>query len=188
MPDSRWLARARPLRSGGATDGLLEDCGSGCPKRTCAAGLTPGTSSLACVSRRAAALAGIAAPVCFVTAWAVAGARTPGYSPVEEHISELARVGAPTRLLMTSGMVGFGLLAPVWATSLPRKVATSVAAAGLATIGVAAAPLGAAGGDGPHAAAAGVAYLAMAATPVLGAELGSARASRAVGLLSAVLL
>jgi hypothetical membrane protein len=138
--------------------------------------------------RRLAALAGIAAPVCFVTAWAVAGARTPGYSPVRQHISELARVGAPTRPLMTAGMVGFGVLAPVWASSLPARVGTSVGAAGLATLGVAAAPLGASFGDGPHAAVAGLAYAAMASTPLLGAHLGARRTSRAVGLASATLL
>ncbi|MDX6265389.1 MAG: hypothetical protein QOD70_129 [Frankiales bacterium] len=138
--------------------------------------------------RRLAAVAGIAAPICFVTGWAVSGARTPGYSPVRQHISELARIGAPTRPLMTAAMVGFGVLAPVWAGSLPRRVGTSVGAAGLATLGVAAAPLGASFGDGAHAAAAGVAYAAMAATPLLGAHLGATRSSRVAGLASAALL
>ncbi|MCU1623284.1 MAG: rane protein [Frankiales bacterium] len=140
------------------------------------------------VPRRLPALAGIAAPVCFVSAWALAGARLAGYSPVREHISELARVGVPTRPLMTAGMVGFGVLAPVWAVGLPRGLRTSVGAAGLATLGVAAAPLGASFGDGPHVAAAAASYVAMASTPLLGAHLGAPRLSRATGIASAVLL
>jgi hypothetical membrane protein len=134
--------------------------------------------------RRLVSLAGVAAPVCFVTGWAVAGSQAPGYSPVREHISELARVGAATRPLMTAGMVGFGLLAPIWATSLDRGARAAVTTAGLATLGVAAAPLGASWGDTPHAVAAGVAYAAMAATPTLGAP----RTARTASVLSALLL
>lgn len=138
--------------------------------------------------RRVRPLAGVAAPVSFVTAWAVAGTRVPGYSPVREHISELARVGAATRPLMTAGMVGFGVLAPLWATGLDRGARAAVTAAGLATLGVAAAPLGASWGDAPHAVAAGAAYAAMAATPALGAGLGAPRAARTASVLSALLL
>ncbi|MCU1602364.1 MAG: hypothetical protein JWO22_3073 [Frankiales bacterium] len=131
--------------------------------------------------RRLAALAGIAAPVCFVTAWAVAGEQLRQYSPVREHISELARVGVETRPLMTSGMVAFGALAPLWSRSLQGPARTTVLAAGVGSLGVAAAPLGASWGDTPHVVAAGVTYVAMAASPTMDGN-------RAVGALSGALL
>ncbi len=131
--------------------------------------------------RRLAALAGIAAPVSFVTAWAVSGAQLRHYSPVREHISELARVGVETRPLMTSGMVAFGVLAPLWSRSLDGPTRTAVAAAGLGSLGVAAAPLGASFGDTPHVVAAAATYVAMAASPTVSGN-------RAVGALSGALL
>lgn len=148
------------------------------------------------MDRRLGAACGIAAPVSFVGGWAVAGALTHGYSPVSEHISELARVGVETRPLMSAAMVGFGVLAPLWAITLGRSlgspaVRTSVTAAGLTTLAVAALPLGGAQGDGTHAVAAGAAYVAMAATPLLAARRleGAARwASYATGLASAAML
>jgi hypothetical membrane protein len=126
----------------------------------------------------------------FVGAWLVAGARTPGYSPVREHISDLAAVGASTRPLMTAGMVGFGVLAPLFATTFEdRRVRLSLAVAGLGTLGVAAAPLGASFGDGPHVAAAAVSYVAMALTPALGARsLGAPRTSYLLTALAGLLL
>jgi hypothetical membrane protein len=148
------------------------------------------------MDRRLGAACGIAAPVSFVGGWLVAGLRTPGYSPISEHISELARVGAQTRPLMTTAMVGFGVLAPVWAATLGRslgsaKVRAGVTAAGLGTLAVAALPLGAPYGDGPHAVAAGAAYVAMASSPLLAAPRleGRARvASYLTGVASATML
>lgn len=125
------------------------------------------------------ALAGIAAPVSFVGGWLVAGARTPGYSPVRDHVSDLAAVGATTRPLMTAGLVGFGLLAPLFATTFEdRRVRLALTFAGLGTLGVAAAPLGASFGDGPHVVAAAVSYFAMALVPAAGVRsLGAPRTS-----------
>lgn len=145
---------------------------------------------------RVGAWCGIAAPSCFVTGWLVAGARTDGYSPVHDHISELARVGAPTRPLMTAALVGFGVLAPVWAATLGRSLGStavrlSVTAAGVTTLGVAALPLGASYGDTPHAVAAGLGYAAMALSPLLAAPHLTGRwrqASYTVGAASAALL
>ena len=48
-------------------------------------------------------------PAAFVAAWAVSGATTDGYSPVHDAISDLAAVGAPTRVAMTAGFVVFGV-------------------------------------------------------------------------------
>jgi hypothetical membrane protein len=139
--------------------------------------------------RRVGALAGIGAPVCFVGGWLVAGARAHDYDPLRDFISDLARVGVPTRPLMTAGLVGFGVLAPLWSRTLAAaldepRLRVTVTAAGLGTLAVAALPLGASWGDAPHGVAAGASYVAMAATPLV----GGARASYAAGLASAVML
>jgi len=97
---------------------------------------------------------------------------------------------------MTTAFVVFGVLAPVWARTLGARLGSgavrlSVTVSGLATLGVAAFPLGASYGDGPHAVAAVTGYVAMALTPLLAARHLSGRlqrGSRAVGLLSAALL
>lgn len=155
------------------------------------------------VPRRLGALCGIAAPAAFVGAWVVAGLRTDGYDPVEQAISQLAREGADTRGLMTSGFVAFGVLLPVWARVLRREldsraVGAAATLAGLATVGVALLPLSRDPGgtqDLLHAAAAGTGYVAMALTPLLAApalrRLGhdrAAAASAVVGVLSAAAL
>ena len=145
---------------------------------------------------RLGAWCGVAAPASFVGGWLVAGARAERYSSVHDHISELARVGAPTRPLMTAAFVGFGLLAPVWARTLGRSleapaVQVAVAAAGVTTLGVAAFPLGGRYGDGAHAVAAGLGYVAMALSPLLAAPHLRGRArptAAAVGAASALLL
>jgi hypothetical membrane protein len=120
----------------------------------------------------------------------IAGARTPGYSSVQDHVSDLAAIGAPTRPLMTAGLLGFGVLAPIWASTLSDpRVRTAVTAGGIGTLAVAAAPLGASFGDGPHVAAAVVSYLGMALAPALGARsLGAPRTSYALTALAGVLL
>lgn len=155
------------------------------------------------VPRTVGALCGIAGPVAFVGAWLVGGLVRDGYDPVEQAISQLAREGASTRVLMTAGLVGFGLLVPVWAVVLgrvlrSRAVATAAAVAGLATLAVAALPLTREPGgtqDLLHAVAASLGYVAMAATPLLAAGplrrrgcRRAATASVAVGLLSTACL
>ncbi|MDQ1519109.1 MAG: hypothetical protein QOI55_182, partial [Actinomycetota bacterium] len=80
-----------------------------------------------------------------MTAWLVAGARADGYSPVDDAISRLAASGAPTRAVMTTGFVCFGIALPVFAATARERIGNSAAIAaavtGLATLGVAAAPL-----------------------------------------------
>jgi len=128
---------------------------------------------------RFAAGGGLLAPASFVGAWAVFGARREGYDPVEQAISQLARIGTPERLGMTAGFVAFGLLLPVFAARLPalleagRPLRTSMLVAGVSTLAVAALPLQREeGGTGDllHAIAAGTGYLAMAVSPALGAR------------------
>lgn len=145
---------------------------------------------------RWAALTGIAAPASFVTGWVVGGARARDYSSLHDAISQLARVGAPTRPVMTAGFLGFGLLALPWARTLAgslddRRLLGSVGLAGLSTLAVAALPLGGPLGDGAHALTAGLGYVGMAVSPLLGAGslTGRARAaSYTVGAVSAACL
>jgi len=152
------------------------------------------------VPTRLGAACGLLAPIAFVAAWLVGGLLTEGYDPVGSAISQLAREGAPTRALMTGGLVAFGLLLPVWAVVLGRRlgsrpVQAAATVAGLATLAVAALPLTRDPGgtsDLLHAVAAGIGYVAMALTPLLAAGplrragyAGAAAASAVVGLLSA---
>jgi len=154
---------------------------------------------------RAAGASGVLAPASFVGAWAVCGAvRDDGYSPVQDAISQLARVGSPTRVGMTAGFVGFGLLLPVFAQRLPgligagRAVRVAATVAGVSTLAVAALPLqreAGGRGDALHAVAAGIGYAAMAATPLLAVRglrrTGRGRAaalSAGVGIASATAL
>lgn len=151
-------------------------------------------------SRPRSSWGGIAGPAAFVSAWLVGGAVQPGYSPVDDAISQLAAVGAPTRGLMTSGMVAFGLGVPAYASSLRESVPgpawTTAVGTGLATLGVAAAPLGASPAtDAVHVGLAALAYATLAATPLLGARAlaGSghqlaARLSVATGVASGACL
>lgn len=151
------------------------------------------------VPRRLGAVCGIAAPTAFVAGWIVNGLRTEGYDPLTDAISQLARVGAPTRPLMTACFVAFGVLAPVWAPVVARELRAPalrpvVTFAGLATVAVAALPLtreGGGTGDLLHAVAAGTGYVAMATTPLVAAvalrrsgHTGAAYASLTVGLVS----
>ena len=131
------------------------------------------------VPARVASVCGLLAPASFVGAWAICGAvRDDGYDQMEQAISQLARVGSPTRVGMTAGFVGFGLLLPVFAQRLPdllragTALRTSMWVAGVSTLGVAALPLQREpGGTGDllHAVAAGTGYAAMAASPAIAA-------------------
>lgn len=155
------------------------------------------------IPRTVAAGCGIVAPLAFVGAWLVGGLRTDGYDPLADAISQLAGEGAPTRVLMTTGFVVFGLLLPVWAWQLGRELDSkalrnAAAAAGVATLVVALLPLTREEGqtqDTLHAVAAGVGYVAMALTPLLAAgplrRMGYDRAagsSAVVGVVSALAL
>ncbi|HEX4905724.1 MAG TPA: DUF998 domain-containing protein [Acidimicrobiales bacterium] len=114
--------------------------------------------------------AGVLGPTAFVAAWAIAGARRAGYSPVDDAISRLAEVGASSRPLMNAGFVTFGVAVPTFAVAarqaLGPPATAALVVAGLSTLGVAATPLGP-GPDTAHGVFAGIGYLAMAAAPVL---------------------
>ena len=114
--------------------------------------------------------AGVLGPTAFVAAWAIAGARREGYSPVDDAISRLAEHGASSRPLMNAGFVTFGIAVPTFALaarqSLGAPAATALVVAGISTLGVAATPLGP-GPDTAHGVLAGIGYVAMAAAPIL---------------------
>ena len=151
------------------------------------------------VPRRLGAVCGVLGPTAFVAGWVVNGARTPGYDPLRDAISQLAAEGAATRTGMTACFVVFGVLVAVWARTLARELDRPallpvVSVAGLATLAVAALPLTEQGGqlqDAGHAAAALTGYVAMAATPLVAARAlppGPRRTSVVIGVVSAVAL
>lgn len=120
------------------------------------------------------------------------------YSPLDDAISRLAAVHAPTRILMSTGFVLFGVGVPAFGIALREAYGGSAwmtaVATGVCTLGVAAFPLGA-GVDNLHAASAVAGYGTLAATPLLAAgplaRSGNPRAatlSRAAGAVSAALL
>jgi hypothetical membrane protein len=123
---------------------------------------------------RRCALGGIVGPIAFVAAWSIGGLAASHYSAIDDAISHLAEVGAPTRPFMTAGFVVFGIGLPVYAValraSLPGWSWVTAAATGFATLGVAAAPLGrSTSGDGVHGIFAGAGYVTLALTPLLAA-------------------
>jgi len=153
--------------------------------------------------RSITALAGILGPACFVGGWLLAAALRPGFSNTQQAISQLAREGAPHRLLMTGAFVAFGLLMPVFAKPLARALGgglllrAAVTLAGLATLAVACCPLSASGSgtrDLIHGAFATTGYVAIVASAGLGAmALGRRRVvasavSAAVALVAAASL
>lgn len=127
-------------------------------------------------------------PVAFVSAWAVGGARTPSYSPVNDAISRIAASGAPERGLMTAGFVVYGASVLVGSIAVRRSPLSRawplVAANALATWAVAALPLDVSDGmDLAHGVAATAGYVSLAAVPALAAGpligMGRSAAGRA---------
>lgn len=120
------------------------------------------------------AWAGIAGPVAFIATWSVLGTVRAGYSAVQDPISRLAAVGAPTRPVMTAGFVAFAAGVGLYSSVLREQdlgdasLAAKITAA--AALVIAALPLGGPAGNVPHAVAAVVAYAALAAMPLLAAR------------------
>ena len=118
---------------------------------------------------------GVAGPALFAAAWALGGAIGPGYSPVHEAISQLAAVGASVRLLMTTGLAGFGfgmlLDAGALRWAVPGPAWKAALGAGVAVFGVIAVPLGSVPmTDEVHGGFAIAAYAALVAMPLLAAR------------------
>ena len=149
---------------------------------------------------RALAAGLVAGPVAFVAAWAVGGARTPGYSYVHDAISRTAAAGAPQRQLMTAGFVayaiGVGAGSLALRRALPGSAWAAAAVSALGTAGVALTPLDTSAAiDRAHAVTATIGYVGLAATPLLAAaplraagRHRAAAASTAAGALIAAAL
>jgi hypothetical protein len=142
---------------------------------------------------------GIVGPTVFVATWAALGATRSGYSPLEDAISRLAETGTATRPAMTAGFVVYGVGLAGWAAALRSGLGGPawIPAAGVAatTFGVAAFPLRPNASGAVHAAFAVAGYAGLAAVPlvaaagpVLARHPVAARASVAVGVVTAGLL
>ncbi len=124
---------------------------------------------------RRLAWGGVVGPVAFVSAWAISGATTTAASsPVDDAISNLARIGAPTRVAMTLGFLVFGLGLIAFGLAL-RETMTGPAwiaavATGACTIAVAATPLGGWAGDTVHGGFATLGYVTIVALPASAAR------------------
>ncbi len=113
---------------------------------------------------------GVVGPAVFVADWAVLGTVRAGYSPVHDAISRLAEQGTSTRPEMTGGFVvyGAGLIAYGLARRRrhPGRSWALAVATGVATLGVAAFPLGRPLSGTVHAVFAVAGYATLAALPV----------------------
>lgn len=142
------------------------------------------TAGVGTPSKRVLAAGGVVGPAGFVGAWSVLGATTSRpYSPVNDAISRLAEVGAPTRLGMTLGFAAFGVGVPLFGLALRDEIRgpawLTAVATGLATLGVGATSLGHSDTvDLLHGAFATVGYATLAATPWLAAPHLSRRQAR----------
>jgi len=139
-----------------------------------------------------AAAGGVVGPTAFAGAWIVGGLIKKNYSPVEDAISRLAAVGSSTRPLMTCGFVCFGVAVPTYALALRRWIGgpswMAAFGTGVATLGVAAVPLGMSStGDRLHGGLATAGYITLTAAPLLAARTlwharrRTARLSLAIG-------
>jgi hypothetical membrane protein len=128
---------------------------------------------------RLLALGGIIGPLTFIGCWAIAGAVTHGYSAIDDTISDLAAVGATTRVSMTVGFVVFGVGLVAFGLALRRALGggawIAAITTGACTIAVAATPLGGWSGDSVHAAFAGLGYASIVLLPALAAPEFAAR-------------
>jgi len=111
------------------------------------------------------AFGGLTGPAVFVADWAVLGANRTGYSPVNEAISRLAQMGASSRPAMTAGFILYGAGLMAYGAALRQSISGTawlwVAATGVLTFGVAAAPLGTPTSGAFHAAFASAGYAAL---------------------------
>ena len=106
----------------------------------------------------------------FVSAWGLLGGRADRYDPTRDAISDLAALGAPTRPVMTAGLLALGAGMALYGVALrPGRTWALPVLNGMTVVAVAALPLGGAY-DRAHGVAAGLGYATLAAIPVLGAR------------------
>jgi hypothetical membrane protein len=144
---------------------------------------------------RVAALGGIIGPAAFIVAWAVASTIAPRYSANDDAISELAAVGADTRMLMNGGFIALGLCVLPYALALRSALGgrawITAAGTGIAITLIAAIPLGRSSAtDHFHGIFAILGYVALTVTPLLAIRPLLVRGHRnvaTVGLVTATL-
>jgi hypothetical protein len=118
---------------------------------------------------------GVLGPAAFVSAWTIGSATSSiPYSVIDDPISRLAAVDAPTRPLMSAGFIVFGIGVPAFALALhtlvPGPAWIAAAGVGVTTLLVAATPLDRSElVDRLHGIAAGSGYVFLAAAPLLAA-------------------
>jgi hypothetical protein len=139
-------------------------------------------------------------PGLFITAWLIGGLTVPGYSPVEDHISSLAAIGAPSRMLMSVGFAAYAVGVGTAAWPLRRVIgngaSTALGCNALLVFGVLLTPEGISSAvDLLHGGFAFLIYLSLALVgPLAGPTFrrsglrGWAIASLAVGAVTAVSL
>jgi hypothetical membrane protein len=145
-------------------------------------------------ARRLAALGGVVGPAAFIVAWVVASTIAPRYSANDDAISQLAAVGADTRVLMTGGFIALALCAIPYAMALRHALGgrawITSAGTGVAMVLLVAIPLGRSSAtDHFHGFAALFGYLTLGFTPLLAIRPLLARGHRAVaglGVLVAI--
>ena len=144
-------------------------------------------------TKRHGAWFGLAGPTIFIGGWLTAGALRPDYSPINDAISQLARLGAPNRAVMTSAFIGFGLSLPIFGQALAealddgKGVEYAAALAGLATLGVAAFPLAARSGgreDLLHTIWAVAGYVGTASAPLIASRAFFRHHQRAAAVIA----
>jgi hypothetical membrane protein len=113
-------------------------------------------------------------PCIFIAAWIVGGLLLSGYSPVDQHISDLAAVDASTTWLMTLGFAAFAIGVGVAAWPLRRLIgwpaALTLGINGALMVGIALTPTGGSPDtDRVHAVLALLLYASLAAIAPLAA-------------------
>jgi hypothetical protein len=109
----------------------------------------------------------VAGPVTFIVAWAALGATAEGYDPTRQAISRLAELGVGTRPAMTAALVVLGAGMVLYGLAMRHQEWWPLPVAnGLATLAVAALPLGGTV-DTAHGVAAAVGYATLAAIPMM---------------------
>jgi len=123
---------------------------------------------------RVAVLSATTAAVALIGGWTWAAELQSAFDPRSESISALAASATPHRWVMTTGLVlaGLGHLVTAWALTPARRAGrATLAAAGVATLAVAAFPLPVRGQSSTaHLVAAGLSFLLLALWPLLAAR------------------
>lgn len=142
-------------------------------------------------------MSAVAAPVFLAGGWTLAqAAQPPGYDPVHETISALARQGLDHRWIMTLGLAGLGISHLMTSAGLRgvRPASRAVlGVAGLATALVAVFPQPAHGSAVPHEIFAAIGFISLALWPATTSVRGGPAVLRpavavSVSVLSSALL